>query len=314
MVWAKVVVPVLLVAAGGTAAVAARSSSETVRTGGSAVWIDNPPGGRAYAPGTISVQAHAVAGTDIAALVLSVDGDEVATDRDLEVDGDLVFATFRWEATVGDHELVVAQDGGDGSRSDPRQVTIAEGAPPAPETAADEPEPKPSDETTTTTATGESTTTATSTTTTSTPAQTTTTAGGGMATTTSPVTVAPTAPPTIPPTTAPRPRPQIQRAALSFLGSAPRVYVRPTCPGYTVDVVALVRDASSVTAVVEGTSVGPIALGTSDGATFQATLRSGIWRDSDAGNRRVIVTARNAGGAVTATAGTVQVIVNCPKD
>lgn len=312
MVWAKVVVPILLVAAGGTAAVAARSGSEAVRTGGSAVWIDNPPGGRAYAPGTIAVQAHAVAGTDIAALVLSVDGDEVASDRDLEVDGDLVFATFRWEATVGDHELVVAQVGGDGSRSDPRQVTIAEGAPPAPETAADGPEPTPSDETTTTAA-GEPTATSTSTTTTSTPAPP-TTAGGGMATTAPPVTVAPTAPPTVPPTTAPRPRPQIQRAALSFLGPAPRVYVRPSCPGYTVDVVALVRDASSVTAVVEGTSVGPIALGTTDGATYQATLRSGIWRDGDAGSHRVVVTARNAGGAVTATAGTLQVIVTCPKD
>lgn len=310
MLWAKLLVPVLLVAAGGTAAVAAANTSTSSSVGTAAVWIDNPPSDRSYAPGTVAVDAHGVADTEITALVLSVDGKDVATDDDLEVDADLVYATFDWDAAVGTHELVVAQVGGAGRRSDPRVVTIAEGAPEAPKRTESTTTTRPG-ATTSTSSTSTSSTTTPGETTTTGPAETTTTQVGLGTTAPAPITIPPTSPP---PTTAPAAPPSIRRAVLAPSDSAPNLYIRPGCPFYTVDVIVSASNTTSITAVVDGTSFGTLSLASSDGFTYRGTFRSGTGRDSDAGSRGVTVTARGPGGSAQASAGTIQIRVNCPKD
>lgn len=305
MLWAKLLVPVVLVAGGGAAAVAAgrgSSPSESV-TADAAVWIDNPAPGAVFAPGEVGIDAHAVAGQEVTALALYVDGDRVAVDEDPARARDLVYATFAWSAEAGTHSLEVAQVGGDRARSEPREVVIVEGAPPAPE-----PAPAPGATTSTT-----SLTTSTTSTTTTLPGGATTVPGEA------PVTIAPptattappaTVPPTSQPTTAPPTPPAIEDASLSSPSGALVLYVRDC--GYTVLVSAVVRDATSVVVDVEGTGVG----GTMDrsGTTYRFTLRSGTFGSGAIGVHRVVVTAWNGSASATLAAGRVTIEQGCPKD
>lgn len=313
MLWAKLLLPILLVTAGGAAAVAATrdtSRPESVATAEGVVWIDNPAAGAAFAPGVVGVDAHSVVDQQIAALALYVDGDRVAVDDDLTTAQDLAYATFNWKADEGQHQLVVAQVGGDEARSEPRTVNIVDGAPAAPKAT-----------TTTTTEPGDTTTS--STTTTTAPGETATSAGtapGSTAVTVAP-TVGPTAPPvtvpptapatTAPPTTAPPKTPSIDDATVSSPSGDLTLYVRDC--GYTVLVSATVRDATAVTATVEGTNVSGAM--TRSGNTYRFTLRSGTFTAANIGPHRVIVTAVNGTSApVTKTAGRVTVEQGCPKD
>lgn len=303
MLWAKVLVPTLLVL-GGTGAAAVGIMADDAPADAAQVWIDGPVGEAAYAPGTIAVSAHGTAPSTISALELLVDGDVVDTDRTLERTELLVFATFEWKATdEGEHELVVRQVGGAGSRSDARFLTIAEGGAPAPKPEATT--------TTSTTVPGETTTSSTSSTTTSTtqPGETTTTAPSGG-------TVVPTAPPPAPTTptpTTPLPSPvAIDAATLSSSYPENRLYTQ-RC-GYVVQVNARIRNAEYADAVVQGTGV-VVAMSSTGSSSWTATLSSGPPLDaSDVGTRTIVVVAGRGDDVTDRQAGTVDIRPGCPKD
>lgn len=305
MLWLKVAIPALMVLVGGGAVAVAASGDDAPPTGPAQVWIDAPTGIAPFAPGAVTVVAHATADDAIAGLDLFVDDAKVATDSSLVRNDLLVFGEFSWDAKVGVHELVVKQAGG-GKASDVLVVQVVEGAPEAPAPT-----------TTTTTRPGDTTTSSTSTTssTTSTtePGETTTTRPGEAPTTTRPsgtVTIPPTTavPTTRPPATTIPPTPKPVIDAANFVGT-PTVYAAQCV--YSVQVSARLRDASSATVVVSGTHVA-ISMSRSS-STWSATINSGFY-PNEVGARTVYVTATNAAGQVQRTVGTLTIKPGCPKD
>jgi hypothetical protein len=127
MVWWKLALPVVVAGSGIAAATVAIVRSDDAVAATTAVWIDAPADLAALHPGIVVVQAHAdleAGGT----LSLTVDGDTVATDGELDVFDQLAHATFQWEADAGTHELVVVAS--DGGRSGKHTVFVAaEGGP-----------------------------------------------------------------------------------------------------------------------------------------------------------------------------------------
>ncbi len=300
MLWAKVVLPIMMVLGGTAAGAAAFVADDAPAAGASQVWIDGPAPDSAFAPGAIAVSAHATASGDISALDLFVDGEKVATDEDLDQVERLVFATFEWGASeLGEHELVVRQVGGSGDGSDPRFVTISKDAPEAPAPV-----------TTTTLAPGETSTTLAPGETTTTTAETTTTVD---ASTTAPVTAPPTAPPpTAPATTTPPPAVSVRIDAASLASEYQnRLYVQGC--GYVVQVSARIQNAEYADAAVRGTDVS-VAM-QKNGSTWTATLTSGAMFDAgDVGTHTVTVVAGRGDEVVDRDAGTVTIIQQCPKD
>lgn len=123
MVWWKVALPVAIAGSGIAAATVAIVRADDTSEAGASVWIDAPADLAAVNPGVVTVQAHVDAASGIESLTLTVDGDDVATDDQLEVNDDLAYAEFEWSATEGAHELrVVAPDG---SRSGVHSVLVA---------------------------------------------------------------------------------------------------------------------------------------------------------------------------------------------
>jgi hypothetical protein len=306
MLWTKFVIPLAFATVGvGAAAAAVVLPGASASTGGSQAWIDAPLGLTAYAPGTLTVTAHATADEAISGLELVVDGDEVASDTSLVQVEKLVYGTFSWEAEVGEHTLVVKQLGGTGAASAPRVVFVQEGAPEAPT-------PTIPGETSTTTTPETSTTT-----TTTTPDETTTTVQDAT-TTTAPVgtTVPPEVPDTVPstqpPTTAaPKPKPTFGAVSLTSPYEN-RVYLG-NCT-YQVDLRAVVRNADYVQVTVEGT--GFVGMMRRSGDTFTLVIGSGpsVWGSGDSGVRRVILDAGGGGTNVQRVAGTLDIRTSCPKD
>ena len=112
MVWWKVALPVVIAGSGIAAATVAIVRSDDTAAAGTSVWIDAPADLAAVNPGVVVVQAHVDVSSGIESLTLTVDGDDVATDDQLEVNEQLAYAEFEWTATEGAHELrVVAPDG-----------------------------------------------------------------------------------------------------------------------------------------------------------------------------------------------------------
>jgi hypothetical protein len=120
----KVGLPVLL-AGGGIAAVLTAPESLASSTP-AAVWIDSPASGVRLDAGAVIVVAHATAGSRVSSLTLEVDGTEVTSTDQLEQFDALVSAQFTWQATDGEHSLVVT---GGGHRSVPVLVFVGAAAP-----------------------------------------------------------------------------------------------------------------------------------------------------------------------------------------
>lgn len=301
MLWAKILVPVLMVLGGTAAAAVALVGADESTAGPSQVWIDGPEPGQVIAPGTIAVSAHATAEAGISALELLVDDDVVATDDDLEQTERLVFASFEWDATQsGEHELVVRQVGGTGDRSDPRFVVISD----------DERDATPTTSTTTTTEPGETTTTSSTTTTSTTEPGETTTVPPEVTTTTAPPFGTPTTTP--PATTQPVDPVAIDSAVLVSPYGDYRLYVG-AC-SYVVEVQARIRNADYASAIVQGTG-SEVAMTKSGSSSWTATLTSGsLWSASDVGVHTVVVLAGRGDEVVDRQLGTVDIRLNCPKD
>jgi hypothetical protein len=300
---AKLAIPLAMATVGaGAAAVAVVSepASTTQVSTASQVWIDAPTGEEAVAPGEVHVGAHATAEGSMGSLVLYVDGKAAATDSDLERNEKLVYGSFNWPATEGEHELVVAQPDSD-RKSTPVEILVTSDAPAS------------------TTSTS-STTTTSSTSSTTVPGETTTTVPGETTTSTTPivsvsgqvtmppVTVAPTAPPpTSPPTTRPAPAPIIDSSTLSGT-----VIHRLNCGYPDITVSARIQNAASATVIVEGT--GFTRGMAKSGSSYSATIPSGIWGTGDVGTHWVTVRATGPGGVAEQAPGTIEIKMNCPKD
>jgi len=113
----------VIAGSGIAAATVAIVRSDDTAAAGTSVWIDAPADLAAVNPGVVMVQAHVDVSSGIESLTLTVDGDDVATDDQLEVNEQLAYAEFEWTATEGAHELrVVAPDG---SRSGVHTVLVA---------------------------------------------------------------------------------------------------------------------------------------------------------------------------------------------
>ena len=97
--------------------------------------------------------------------------------------------------------------------------------------------------------------------------------------------------------------------AASFVGT-PIVYHLP-CPAYAVQVSARIRNASSATLTVKGTSFSRVMSQSS--STFSATIPSGF-PQAAIGDHTVTVTATGPGGTVSRDVGTLTIKLNCPKD
>ena len=134
--WAKVIIPVVMAAAGGGAMVlAARDApAGALDSAPAQVWIDGPTGDRAFPPGDLTVTAHAT-DTSIDALILEVDGKDVATDDQLDRSGKLALAHFAWSAKPGLHQLVAKSRGTSNIASAMREIEISADAPAVPTSA-----------------------------------------------------------------------------------------------------------------------------------------------------------------------------------
>ena len=102
---AKLALPVVLVASGGAAVVLSESPSAAARN--AQVWIDAPIGASRLPVGSATIYSHSTSIHTVASLTLSVDGAEVAATSTLTRTGNLVYATFTWQASAGTHTLVV---------------------------------------------------------------------------------------------------------------------------------------------------------------------------------------------------------------
>ena len=309
MLWAKLVIPLAMVTVGAGAAVVAVVGGDDdapVRVGTAEVWIDAPETDVRVAPGPVHVDAHATADATISRLELLVDGKQVAADDSLERNDKLVRAEFTWTAPKGVHELVVRRADDAAQRSASVTVVVDEGGatPTVPST----------------TTTPGTTTTATSTTTTTAPDDTTTTTlvlQDPTLTTIPTITLAPpegddTVPDTVPPTTpTTRPPPAEARIDSAALLGTNRTVYGGNC-AYSVQVQARVRNADSVTMILEDTGFErPM---TRSSSTYTATIPSGLWGTGDVGTHRVIVEATGGGSGDRKVAGSIQIRFTCPKD
>lgn len=123
MVWWKVAIPVAIAGSGIAAATVALVRADDTAAATPSVWIDAPADLAAVNPGIVVVQAHVDVSSGIGSLTLTVDGDDVATDDTLDVNEQLAYAEFEWNAVEGAHELRVVAD--DGSRSGVHTVLVA---------------------------------------------------------------------------------------------------------------------------------------------------------------------------------------------
>ena len=241
MVWWKVALPVAIAGSGIAAAAVAIVRTDDTSEAGASVWIDAPADLAAVNPGVVTVQAHVDAASGIESLTLTVDGDDVATDDQLEMNEQLAYAEFEWTAAEGAHELrVVAPDG---SRSGVHTVLVA----------------APGTEATTTTST-----TVVETTTTTTPETTTTTS----------TTLPPT---TLPPTTAPPVT--VAKPAIGTIGVTPgdcSITVTVSIANATSATVTVTGGANNTTvplSPVPGAASAIVALaGSSDSTTLTITV------------------------------------------
>lgn len=307
VLWAKVLIPVVMVGVGSGAAVAAVVADDGGPAGAAAVWIDGPSGTRALAPGTIPVTAHATADATVTGLDLYVDGEKVAEDRDLERTEKLFIGEMAWPAEVGLHELEVRQVGGAGETSAVRRVLVAEGAMAAEEMATTTTPPAIGDTTTVSTAPGDTT-----------PS----TTPPDDSTTTAPVVTDPGATPsteappegegTVPPDTQPPDDTgdDVEIASATLSGGG-KVYV-PAC-GYSVQVQARVANADYAQVMVVGTGFNETMERTAD-SSFSLAIPSGVWSSGDVGTHEVVVVAGGGGASDERSAGTIEVIAICPKD
>lgn len=322
--WAKVIIPVVMAAAGGGAMVlAARDApAGALDSAPAQVWIDGPTGDRAFPPGDLTVTAHAT-DTSIDALILEVDGKDVATDDQLDRSGKLALAHFAWSAKPGLHQLVAKSRGTSNIASAMREIEISADAPAVPTGAV----------TSTTVAQNASTTSEPSTTTVGEPVSTSsdvavTDAGSEPVVAppdTPPVGIDPTgAPPvtgppatqppaTQPPATQPpatqapttQPPPIVDGTSLSGT-----VYEYSFCP-YSASVSVRARNATGAQVSVAGTSFSaPMSGG---GPSFSVQIPSGFLA-AEVGTHPVVVQVSGPGGTVEQTADNLTVNGGCPKD
>ena len=339
--WAKVIIPVVMAAAGGGAMVlAARDApAGALDSAPAQVWIDGPTGDRAFPLGDLTVTAHAT-DTSIDALILEVDGKDVATDDQLDRSGKLALAHFAWSAKPGLHQLVAKSRGTSNIASAMREIEISADAPAVPTSAVT------------------STTVAQNASTTSDPSD--TTVGGSASTSsgvpiTDPATGSVVAPPETqptgidpsptgaPPVTGPAatPPPQTQPPATQPPANQPpetqppetqppetqppetqpppvvdgasvsgTVYEYSFCP-YSATVSVRARNATGAQVSVAGTSFSaPMSGG---GPSFSAQIPSGFTA-AEVGTHPVVVQVSGPGGTVEQTVDNLVVNGGCPKD
>ncbi|MCX6397136.1 MAG: Ig-like domain-containing protein [Propionibacteriales bacterium] len=116
----KIAVPAVL-AVGGVAAIVAVPDQQTVAAAPAQLWIDSPASTAFVAPGPVTVVAHAADELALDSMTLKVDGTDVATRDDLATYDRLASVTFTWNATDGEHVLVVT---GGGKQSAPVAVKV----------------------------------------------------------------------------------------------------------------------------------------------------------------------------------------------
>jgi len=151
--WIHIVIPALMTTSGVAIGATALLADDAPPS--SAVWIDSPGPDGTVAPGEVTVVAHASAEASITDLKLFVDGEEVASDESLVRFGRLVYADMKWQASEGDHELIVRQGGGSGTASAARNVTVSDSVPTPDPVPSESPTPTPTEETPTPTPTQE---------------------------------------------------------------------------------------------------------------------------------------------------------------
>lgn len=246
------------------------------------VWIDGPTVDAVLLVGEITVSAHATADAEIDALVLSVDGEEVDSTTDLQRIGKLVYATLAWDATEGEHVLVVSQDGGDGVRSRERLVYVGTPLDPAPtEEPTTEPSAKPTDEPS--------------------PSETVSESATPSATPSPTVEPKPTAKPEPKPTRTPSTDPEPSPPSLGPVTVTPN-QVGPSLAACTGDITvrAKVVGATSGSALVYRTGLSKDIGGSISGGVFTATFRQAeLYGSNTSGPFDVAVTVTNKAGSIT---------------
>lgn len=255
------------------------------------VWIDGPLAEAQLVPGEIVVSAHATADDEIDGLVLSVDGEEVATATDLERSGKLVYGTFDWQATEGEHILVVSQDGGGGAESRERLVYVGTPSDPVP---VEKPTPKPSEKPSEKPSPSE------------TPSESAT-----PSETPSTVEPAPEPKPSQKPTE--KPPPPLTPPTLGAVTVTPN-QVGPNLAACTGDITvrANVVGATSGSALVYRTGLDKDIGGTISGGVFTATFRQAeLYGSNTSGPFNVAVTVTNKAGSITRDG---SFAVYCSKD
>lgn len=259
------------------------------------VWIDGPLAEARLEPGPITVSAHATADDEIEALVLSVDGKDVATATDLKRTGKLVYATFEWDAAAGQHVLVVTQEGGAATRSAQRLVYVGTPVDPGPVEPTPTPSEKPSEKPS--------------------PSETPSETPSATVTPSESATPKPEPRPEPKPTRSSEPTPTpdppvIDATGISYdnpYGSA--LVYRCTVPSYTATITARVRGATKVEAVIDGFGVRAMS---NSSSSWSVTIPSSPTLPSS--SAAVQIRATGPGGQVSRSAGTLSIVPNCPKD
>ena len=305
LVLAKIALPVVL-AGGGVVAYVATPDTRATADSGIAIWIDSPLDGDYVPAGDVVVVAHTTNSTRVASMTLTVDGQNEATQSNLDEFDKLSNTSFTWKATIGTHILQVTAGP---SASDP--VTVIVGDP-----ATGTPDP------TSTTTTVESTTAIVETTTVpATTIETTIASTIAPATTIQPTTPPtappttppqPTTPPTTPPTPPPTPPPTTPPApTLTNATVDPSFIPSSSCPNPpTITIAGTVTNTTGGQATVNSVVVAATVQGNQLIATI-TTAAAGIANKS--GTFAVTLTANGPGGSVTVQAGNIFVLCG-PKD
>lgn len=311
---AKALIPVALFGFGGLA----WASGPTEAAAGEAQsWIDSPMPGATLDVSILKVSAHATADTAVTSFELEVDGKVESSAEPIASSNKLAYATLSWNSKPGSHSLRVRGKSSDGwgPFSDSRTIVIG----PALQPEATSTVPI---ETTTTIAVPEATVAVVETTTTL-ESTTTTTIGTAGTVAPKPSTPAPTPvpkpnpvptqpPPTAPPAPAPTAPPTTAAPPIidsAVLSGNPILY-RPTC-FYSAQVTARIRNASSARVTID--DIGFDAAMAKNGDDFTITIPSGF-ASTSTGVKAVRVIATGPGGTVQASAGTIEIRFNCPKD
>lgn len=280
----KYAVPAVL-AGGGLVAVVA--VPDAVPAPARQVWIDSPMDGSRIDPGAVTVVAHAADGARLTSMTLEVDGARVATQSDLTHYDLLAGVEFTWEATEGQHFLVVTGRGLT-SAVVAVDVGVSELGTAGP---VDVPKPSPSPS--------------------ATPSQSASATPSATPTTTRPSEPTPTRTPTKTPTRTPT-KPPPSDPTIGVVTVTPSPISGPGCTG-DVLVRAKVTNATGGSAVVTGGfNISKNIGGTVSGGYFQAVFRqrdlSGV---NISGNFSVEVTVTNATGFDVAAA---SFSIFCSKD